>query len=87
MLPEMAHRNAALVIFVAGHTPSVELTLLEVEPLEGGLKRIRLRAYNDRGMPTLSRRALSKRIYRKDILRIEGNGLERNDPAHLISSP
>ncbi len=76
MLPEMAHRNAALVIFVAGHTPSVELTLLEVEPLEGGLKRIRLRASNDRALPTLSRRALSKRIYRKDILRIEGNGLE-----------
>lgn len=76
LMPEMMHRNAALVIFTASHAPDVTLELLEVKDLGNDLRRIRVRASNPNAIPSLSNKALSKDIVRKDILKIEGSGFE-----------
>lgn len=76
MLPEMMHRNASLVIFTAKHAPDVTLEVLEAKSLGNDLHRIRVRASNPNAIPSLSSKALSKNIYRKDMLRIDGNGFE-----------
>lgn len=76
LIQEMAHRNAAMVIFTARHTPQVELELLDTKDLGQGLTRIRVRAVNSSALPTLSGRALRDRLVRQDIFSIEGKGLE-----------
>lgn len=76
LLPEMVHRNASLIIFIASHAPEVELSLIDVKDLGGGLKRIRVRAANNHALPTLSQRAISKKIYRQDMFTIKGRGIE-----------
>ena len=76
MLPEMVHRAASMVIFTAKQSPDISLELLEVKDLGNGLKRIRVRATNETALPSLSAKAVSKSIYRQDILSIEGNGIE-----------
>jgi hypothetical protein len=72
LLPEMAHRNASLVIFTARHAPDVKLEVLEVKDLGNDLHRIRVRASNPNALPSLSAKIQSKDIIRKDILKIEG---------------
>jgi hypothetical protein len=79
MLPEMLHRNASLVIFIATHTPEVTLEAVAVEELGENLHRIRVRASNPKALPTLSGRALSRELVRTDILKLEGAGL------HVVS--
>jgi hypothetical protein len=76
MLPEMLHRNASLVIFAARHAPEVELELLEIKKLGGDLHRIRVRAVNSKAIPTLSARALRRKLARRDILSIGGRSLD-----------
>ena len=76
LLPEMLHRNAALVIFIARNVPDVSLEVVEVEKLGGDLTRIRVRASNVGAIPSLSSYAVSRNIVRHDILRIAGKGLE-----------
>lgn len=76
LLHEMLHRNASLVMFTAQHAPEIELELLDVESLGNGLHRIRVRAGNEKAIPTISSRALQKNLTRKDIFRIKGSGFE-----------
>ena len=76
MLPEMLHRNASLVMFTAQHAPEIELESIEVKSLGNGLHRIRVRAGNEKAIPTLSSKAFQKNLTRKDILKIEGKGIE-----------
>lgn len=76
MLPEMVHRNASLVIFIARHTPDVELEVVEIKPLGNDLHRIRVRAKNRKAIPTLSAGALRRDLVTKDIFSIEGPALE-----------
>ncbi len=76
MLPELVHRNAAMILFTAGHTPSVKLELIEKKSLGDNLYRIRVRVSNERALPTLSALAQRRDLTRKDILKIGGNGLE-----------
>ena len=76
MLPEMLHRNASLVMFTAQHAPDIELELVNIKSLGNGLHRIRVRAGNEKAIPTLSSKALQKSLTRKDILKIEGKGIE-----------
>jgi len=76
MLPEMVHRNAALVIFTAQQTPDITLELLDVKKLGDGLYRIRVRAANTGAIPSLSARAVRHKIVRRDIISIDGGGIE-----------
>lgn len=76
LLPEMVHRNASAVIFTSKHAPDIELEVIEVEDLGDDLHRIRVRAANSNAIPTLSNRAQRYNLVRKDILSIEGRGIE-----------
>jgi len=76
MLQEMVHRTASLVIFTAGHAPTVELEVVEIKELADNLHRIRVRASNRKAIPTLSAQAMRRDLVRQDILRLEGEGLK-----------
>ncbi|MCK5127102.1 MAG: hypothetical protein KAR42_12685 [candidate division Zixibacteria bacterium] len=76
MLHEMVHRNASMVIFTASQTPEVKLSLIGVTDLGNGLKQIRVRAENANALPSLSTKIMKSGIVRKDMFKIEGNGLE-----------
>jgi hypothetical protein len=76
LLPELLHRNASLVMFTAQHAPEIGLEVIDVTPLGGNLHRIRIRAGNEKAIPTLSNRALQNDLVRKDIFTIEGKGIE-----------
>ncbi|MCH8992639.1 MAG: hypothetical protein IIA44_12960 [Acidobacteria bacterium] len=76
MIPEMVHRNASHVIFVARHVPVVKLEVLEKKSLGNNLYRIRVRASNENAIPSLSNKALKSKLTRKDILSIAGSGIE-----------
>lgn len=76
LLSEMLHRNASLVIFMARNAPVITLEVVEVKKLGADLSRIRVRASNAGAIPSLSSRACNRNIVRKDMLRIEGKGIE-----------
>jgi len=76
MLPELVHRNASLVIFTAQNAPEVKLEVLDVKNLGGDLHRVRIRASNMKAIPSLSSKAMQKKLSRPDILALAGAGLE-----------
>jgi hypothetical protein len=76
MLQETLHRNALFVIWTATQLPQVTVEVTEVKSLGGGLWRIRARAANAGALPTLSSRAVSKRIYRLDLFSISGDEID-----------
>jgi hypothetical protein len=75
LLPELVHRNSALVLLLARQAPQVKLELLSVEKLAADLHRVRVRATNSGAVPTLSRKALRHDLVRKDVFKLEGSGL------------
>jgi hypothetical protein len=76
MLPDMLHRNAMFVIWTATQMPRMELSITEVKDLGDGLHRIRARVVNRGALPTLSVRALGKKLYRQDLFTIEGGAID-----------
>jgi hypothetical protein len=76
MLLEELHRFASLIMFSSRHTPEVEMKTIEIKKIGDGLTRVRVRLTNSKAIPTLSKKALTKEISRKDIVKIEGNGIE-----------
>lgn len=74
-LLEMVHRNAAFVIWTAAQAPRVSLEIVEVKALGGDLWRVRARAVNAGGLPTLSAQARRRGIVRLDRFQLEGRGL------------
>jgi hypothetical protein len=75
-LPELVHRNASLVIFLARHAPEVELEVLQKKKLAKDLTRIRIRLANNHALPTLSDQALRHNLFRQDIVKLEGKNLK-----------
>ena len=75
-LPELVHRNASLVIFLAKHAPEVELEVLEKKRLSKDLTRIRIRLANNHAIPTISDQALRHNLSRRDIVKLEGKNLK-----------
>jgi hypothetical protein len=75
-LPELVHRNAALVLFIARQAPVVALDLLGVDELGDGLSRVRVRLSNPGVLPSMSAMSRRHNLARQDLVRIEGRGLE-----------
>ncbi len=75
LLPEALHRNAALVIFTAGHAPEISLEKISVTKIKKDITRIRIRAANRHALPTMSGMAQRHSLGRQDIFRIQGKGL------------
>jgi hypothetical protein len=74
-LPELVHRNASLVIFLARHAPEIELEVIDKKELAQDLTRIRIRLANPKAIPTLSDQALRRNLIRKDMVKLEGQNL------------
>ncbi len=72
MIHEMVHRNAAAVIYAARQTPSVELELVKVKKLEGGLFEVDVRLVNNNAIPTMSYHAVQRNLFPKDMLKVSG---------------
>lgn len=72
MLPELVHRNAAVVLFAAEQTPEIKMEVLEVKEIGRNLHRVRIRLSNAKAMPSMTAHAAGKNLYTKDILRVSG---------------
>lgn len=72
MLPELAHRNAAVVLLAAGQTPEVEMDVFEVKDLGDNLKRVRVRLTNKKGLSTMTAQAVKDKLYKIDHLKLTG---------------
>jgi hypothetical protein len=68
----MLHRNAMYMVWTAMQLPDVSLEIVEVERLEDDLYRVRARAVNAAGLPSLSANARRKQLVRRDLITIEG---------------
>ncbi|MFO7656374.1 MAG: hypothetical protein R6W78_04850, partial [Bacteroidales bacterium] len=72
MVQEMAHRNAAAVIYAATQTPEIELELIRVRRLEGRLFEVDVRVKNSNVIPSMSYHAVQRKLYPMDILKVSG---------------
>lgn len=76
LLPETLHRNAMFVVLTATEFPSLSVEITAIEDLGGGLRRVRARAANAGGLPTLSAHARHKQLCPPDLFTITGDRLE-----------
>lgn len=72
MLPGMLHRNAMFMVWTAMQLPDVSVEVVKIENLGGDLWRVRARAVNPAGLPTLSANARRKQLVRRDLFTIAG---------------
>jgi len=72
MLQELVHRNAMVVLYAAEQTPEISLDVFEVKEIGTNLHQVRVRLKNDKGLPTMSYKSISTKLYTPDILKITG---------------
>jgi len=72
MLPEMAHRNASVVLLSAEETPEIKLDVFDVKELGNNLHRVRVRLENKNGLPSMTAHAEKNKLYPNDMLKISG---------------
>ncbi len=72
MLPEMAHRNAAVVFLAAENTPEISMEVFEVKEIGKNLNQVRVRLKNKNGLPSMTADAFSKKLYTPDMLKVSG---------------
>ncbi len=72
MIQEMAHRNAAAVVYAASQTPDISIELIKVKKVEGKLYEVDVRLKNHNAIPSISYHAVRNKVHRMDILRAEG---------------
>jgi hypothetical protein len=72
LLESDAHRNAAFCIYNAWQSPKLEITEVNVQKLEGGLKEVTATIENKRLLPTHSASNLKFRIDPPDYISLEG---------------
>lgn len=72
MLPELAHRNAMVVLYASEQTPEVNLEVFSVREIGKNLHQVRVRLKNEKGLPSMSFKAISTNLYPQDMLKITG---------------
>lgn len=75
MLKDMAHRNAAAVLFAAAQTPDVEMEIIRNERIDDNLNRVRVRLVNHNAIPTMTNHAVQNQLYPKDMLTANGDNI------------
>ncbi len=76
MLQDLVHRNAAAVIFAAGQTPDVKLSVIKKEEIGKNLYKVQVRLYNDKAMPSITYHCVKSKVYPMDLLKVSGNNIE-----------
>jgi hypothetical protein len=74
-LEELCHRNFAFTMYHAEQVPLIELTGVEVAPLGGDLKRIRVDVQNRRLIPTTTAQGALRKYGPRDYIEIGGPSL------------
>lgn len=72
MLPELVHRNAAVVMFAAEQTPEISMEIFEVKEIGRNLNRVRVRLSNNKAMPSMTANAAGMKLYPRDMLTVSG---------------
>jgi len=72
MLPELVHRNAAVVFLAAENTPEISIEVFEVKNIWKNLNQVRVRLKNKNGLPSMTADAFSKKLYTPDMLKVTG---------------
>ena len=72
MLPELVHRNAAVVFLAAENTPEITIEVFEVKNIGNNLNQVRVRLKNKNGLPSMTADAFSKKLYTPDMLKVTG---------------
>ncbi len=72
MLPELVHRNAMVVLYAAEQTPEISMEIFDVKEIGKNLHQVRVRLKNAKGLPSMSSRAVSAKLYPQDMLKITG---------------
>jgi hypothetical protein len=72
MLPEMLHRNAAVVFLAAENTPEISMEVFEVKEIGKNLNQVRVRLKNKNGLPSMTADAFSTKLYTPDMLKVSG---------------
>ncbi len=76
MLEDMVHRASAAVIFTAGQTPAVKISLLDKQKIGKDLWQVRVRLTNDHAIPSMSYTSMYEKVYPKDMLTVEGKNVQ-----------
>ena len=71
-LEDETHRNNAFVLFHAHHLPRLSFGEPTVRKLAGNLWRVEVPILNDRGIPTMTARAVQDKLHRQDIATVSG---------------
>jgi len=72
MLPELVHRNSMVVLYAAEQTPEIGMDIFEVKEIGKNLYQVRVRLKNEKGLPSMSYKAIGTKLYTQDILKITG---------------
>src|SRR5665647_1137888 len=72
MLPELVHRNAMVVLYAAEQTPEISMEIFDVKEIGKNLHQLRVRLKNAKGLPTMSYKSISTRLYTQDMLKVTG---------------
>lgn len=72
MLQDLVHRNAMVVLFASEQTPEISMEVFEVKEIGKNLHQVRVRLKNAKGLPSMSNKAVSSRIYPLDMLSVSG---------------
>lgn len=72
MLPDLVHRNAMVVLYAAEQTPEISMEIFEVKEIGKNLHQVRIRLVNAKGLPSMSSKAFSSKVYPQDMLKVSG---------------
>ena len=76
MNEELCHRNMAFSLFQADEMPQMKSGETKVEPIGGGVYRVRVDFTNTKLTPTILAKAADNNVVRPDLLIVEGKGIE-----------
>ncbi len=72
MLPELLHRNAAVIMFAAEQTPEVKMEVFDIKEISKNLHRVRVRVSNAKAMPSMTAGAAGNKLHPRDQLKASG---------------
>jgi len=72
MLPELVHRNAAVVFLAAENTPEISMEVFDVKEIGKNLSQVRVRLKNKNGLPSMTADSFSKKLFTPDMLKVTG---------------
>ncbi|MCF6357211.1 MAG: M14 family metallopeptidase [Draconibacterium sp.] len=72
MLPELVHRNAAVVLLSDEQTPELTIEVFDVKEIGKNLSQVRVRIENKKGLSSMTAQAFKDKLYQRDGLKVEG---------------